>query len=341
MPEPLLEVQDLSVRFRTRQGLVTAVDGLSFSVDAGEVLGVVGESGSGKSVSMLSVLRLLDSRNCEISGSIAFRGRELTSLSDKQMREVRGRDIAMVFQDPMTSLTPVYRAGWHLAEAITAHEKVSKKAARARAIELLEQVGIPDPARRIDDYPHQFSGGMRQRIVIAMALAGNPALLIADEPTTALDVTIQAQILDLMRRLQDEHGSAIVLITHDMGVIGQLADRVMVMYGGRAAEVGTRQELFIEPQHPYTWGLLGSVPRTDRPRTRRLAAIPGNPISPSAQERVGCVFSPRCAAVHDACRQTPVLTDRGSGHSDACWLPLEERAATRLRIEAESEASRS
>ena len=242
MAEPLLEVRDLTVRFRTRQGLVTAVDGLSFSLQPGQVLGIVGESGSGKSVSCLAILRLLTDPNVRISGEVVFRGRDLLTVSDKQMRAVRGREIAMIFQDPMTALTPVYTVGWHIAEQIRAHEKVSRAAARARAVQLLDEVGIPNPQRRVDAYPHQFSGGMRQRAVIAMALACSPALLIADEPTTALDVTIQAQILQLMQRLQADHGSSILLITHDMGVVSEIADRVLVMYGGRAAEVGSRSD---------------------------------------------------------------------------------------------------
>jgi peptide/nickel transport system ATP-binding protein len=298
--EPLLDVRDLTVQFRTRQGVIRAVDHLSFSVAAGQVLGIVGESGSGKSVTCLAVLRLLTAPDVTITGEVRFRGRDLLALGDKELRSVRGREIAMIFQDPMTALTPVYTAGWHIAEQIRAHEKVSRRAARARAVQLLDEVGIPNPQQRVDAYPHQFSGGMRQRVVIAMALAGNPALLIADEPTTALDVTIQAQILDLMQRLRRDHGSSILLITHDMGVVSQIADEVLVMYGGRAAETGARQAVFHRPAHPYTWGLLSSVPRTDRPRTRRLAAIPGQPISP-LQLPPGCRFAPRCHRVRERC----------------------------------------
>jgi peptide/nickel transport system ATP-binding protein len=337
--EPLLDVRNLRVRFRTRQGLVTAVDNLSFRIDPGQVLGIVGESGSGKSVTCLAVLRLLTDPGVTIEGEVLFRGRDLLKLPDKELRSVRGREIAMVFQDPMTALTPVYTAGWHIAEQIQAHEKVSRKAARARAIQLLDEVGIPNPERRVDSYPHQFSGGMRQRVVIAMALACNPALLIADEPTTALDVTIQAQILDLMQRLRRDHGSSILLITHDMGVVSQIADDVLVMYGGRAAEVGSREAVFHRPEHPYTWGLLSSVPRTDRARTRRLAAIPGQPISP-LDLPPGCRFAPRCRFAHEACEVSPPLEWRESDHADACWLPVRERPELRRQSDAAADEAR-
>jgi len=357
--EPLLAVRDLTVRFRTRGGPVTAVDHVSFDLAAGEVLGVVGESGSGKSVSCLAILRLLGREDVVVTGEVGFRGRDLLQLPESQMRSVRGREIAMVFQDPMTALTPVYTAGWHLAEAIRMHDKVSRKAARARAVQLLGEVGIPNPERRVDAYPHQFSGGMRQRVVIAMALANNPALLIADEPTTALDVTIQAQILDLMQRLRRDHGSSVLLVTHDMGVVSQTADRVLVMYGGRVAETGARRDVFHEPRHPYTWGLLSSIPRTDRPRTRRLSTIPGAPISP-LQTAPGCRFAPRCRFTHDRCAEQPPLvihgvadadgpdTDGpdvvvavdGGGHADACWLPLAERPERRRAADAAAEEAR-
>ncbi|MFE1838215.1 ABC transporter ATP-binding protein [Streptomyces sviceus] len=330
MPEPLLDVRDLRVRFRTRQGPVTAVDGLSFRVDPGEVLGVVGESGSGKSVSMLAVLRLLTSPNVTVSGEVRFRGRDLLTLSDKEMRAVRGREIAMVFQDPMTALTPVYTVGWQIAEQIRAHEQVSRKEARARAVQLLSDVGIPDAASRVNAYPHEFSGGMRQRAVIAMALSCNPSLLIADEPTTALDVTVQAQILDLMREL-NARGSAMVLITHDMGVVSQTADRVLVMYGGRAAEEGPRRAVFHGPRHPYTWGLLDSVPRVGGARLRRLPTIAGVPVSPGAVPE-GCAFAPRCRLRHDRCEERPVLSagSTDAAHRDACWLPPDDRAGLRF-----------
>ena len=326
MSEPLLEVRDLRVTFRSRRGEARAVDGLSFVLDPGEVLGVVGESGSGKSVSMMSILKLIRDPNCTVSGQAVFRGRDLVTMGDRELRELRGRDISMIFQDPMTSLTPVYTVGWHIAEALGAHTRISKAAARSRAVELLEEVGIPDPARRVDDYPHQFSGGMRQRAVIAMGLANNPALLIADEPTTALDVTTQAQILDLLRRLRRDHGSSIILITHDMGVVSQLADRVLVMYAGRAVEQGPKTEVFHHPRHPYTWGLLGSVPRARAPRVRRLPAIPGSPASASTAPS-GCSFAPRCLHRHDRCAQQPALL--GGLHADACWLPADRRQELR------------
>jgi len=328
VPEPLLEVTDLCVTFRSRRGAARVVDRLSFDLGEGEVLGVVGESGSGKSVSMMSLLGLIRDPNASVEGSARFRGRELVGMADAELRDLRGRDIAMVFQDPMTSLTPVYTVGWHLTEALRAHRRVPKAVARRRAVELLAEVGIPDPHRRLDDYPHQFSGGMRQRVVIAMGLANNPALLIADEPTTALDVTTQAQVLDLLRRLQREHGSSIVLITHDMAVVSQLADRVLVMYGGRAVEQGTRREVFHAPQHPYTWGLLGSVPRARAARVHRLATIPGSPPASALDAPPGCPFAPRCVHVHETCLQRPPLEGAG-GHVDACWLPREDRAGLR------------
>lgn len=339
MPEPLLEVRDLTVRFRGRRGYVTAVDHLSFSVMPGEVLGVVGESGSGKSVTCMAIMRLINTPNVEITGEAAFRGEDLLTANARTMQRIRGNEIAMVFQDPMTALTPVYTAGWHICEQIRAHEKVSKKAARARAIELLGEVGIPQPDKRVDSYPHEFSGGMRQRVVIAMALSCNPALLIADEPTTALDVTIQAQILDLMNRLQTEHGSSIVIVTHDMGVVSQMADNVLVMYGGRAAETGSRADVFHHPQHPYTWGLLSSVPRTDRPRTRRLATIPGAPISPS-DPMEGCRFMSRCLFAMEKCTTQPAMTESAPGHEDACWLPVAGRDELRAQAEAAAEELR-
>src|SRR4051794_22455666 len=317
--EPLLDVRDLTVRFRTRRGVVTAVDGLSFTLSEGEVLGIVGESGSGKSVSMMSLLKLIRDPNAQVEGEAVFRGQDLIAMRDKDMRALRGKEIAMIFQDPMTSLTPVYTVGWQISEQIRTHERVSKTAARERAVTLLDEVGIPDPRRRVDDYPHQFSGGMRQRAVIAMALANNPKLLIADEPTTALDVTTQAQILALLQRLQRDHGSSIVLITHDMGVVSETADRVLVMYAGRAVEQGPRQAVFRRPNHPYTWGLLGSVPRVNAPRQRRLPTIPGSPISVEAVPH-GRPFHPRRPDRHDRCVEPP--PPGGSPHPrDACRPP--------------------
>lgn len=327
---PLLDVRDLTVTFHSRRGSVRAVDGLSFTVGREEILGVVGESGSGKSVSMMSILKLIRDPNAEVSGQALFNGQDLTQLSDKQLRSVRGRQIAMVFQDPMTALTPVYTVGWHIVEQLQAHQNLSRSQAKRRAVELLKEVGIPAAERRVDDFPHQFSGGMRQRVVIAMALANDPSLLIADEPTTALDVTTQAQVLDLMMRLRQNYGSSIIIITHDMGVVSQVADRVLVMYGGRAAEIGTREEVFRTPDHPYTWGLLGSVPRVSGQRVARLTAIPGSPISASDVPS-GCAFAPRCPHRFDACAQRPPLeAAAGEGeHLSACWLPFSDRARLR------------
>jgi peptide/nickel transport system ATP-binding protein len=326
---PLLEVRDLRVSFRTEDGLVRAVDGLSFSIALGEVLGIVGESGSGKTVSMMAVMRLIRDPNAIVEGQVLHRGRDLMRLSPREMREVRGGDIAMIFQDPMTALTPVYTVGWQIAEQLGAHERLTRRQARARSVELLAEVGIPNAARRVDDYPHQFSGGMRQRVMIAMALSCNPSLLIADEPTTALDVTIQAQILALMERLRRDHGSSILLITHDMGVVSGLAERIIVMYAGTVVEEGPRSAVFRDPQHPYTWGLLGSIPRLGRPRAHRLAAIPGAPPSPLAPPE-GCPFEPRCAYRFDRCSVRPELLERAAaGRRDACHLEPAVRIALR------------
>ncbi len=269
MAEPLLEVRDLKVSFRTEDGTVNAVDGVSLEVAPGETLGIVGESGSGKSVTMMSVMRLINDPNASFEGEVIYKGRDLMTLSQDQIRDIRGSGIAMIFQDPMTSLNPVYRVGWQIEEQIRAHEKVSKQAARARAIELLGAVGIPHPAQRVDDYQHQFSGGMRQRVMIAMAVSCSPDLLIADEPTTALDVTIQAQILALIKKLRDDFGTAVILISHDMGVVADIADRVAVMYAGRVVEQGSLRGLFYDAQHPYTWGLVRGGPAADRQARRR------------------------------------------------------------------------
>ena len=330
MPEPLLEVRDLSVSFRTRRGTVRAVDGLSFSLQAGEVLGIVGESGSGKSVSVMSLLGLIRDPNATVEGQALFRGRDLVAMRDRELRPLRGREIAMIFQDPMTAMTPVYTVGWQIAEQLRAHGKVSRHVAHERAVELLDEVGIPDPRRRVNDFPHEFSGGMRQRAVIAMALANNPALLIADEPTTALDVTTQAQILDLMRRLRVDHGSSVILITHDMGVVSEIADQVLVMYAGRAAEQGPKKDVFHRPRHPYTWGLLDSVPRPRAERVRRLPTIPGSPPSP-LDVAPGCPFAPRCRKRHDRCDERPELAG-GPPHVDACWLPRDRRQELRREV---------
>ncbi len=312
----MLAVRDLRVSFHTEQGLMRAIDGVSFDVAEGEILGVVGESGSGKTVSLLAVMGLINDPNAVIEGSITYRGRELLGLPSREMRKLRGREIAMIFQDPMTALTPVYTIGWQIAEQIMAHEKIGKAAARARAIDLLAEVNIPNPPEAVDRYPHQLSGGMRQRAVIAMALSCNPALLVADEPTTALDVTVQAQILDLVRKLQRNHQSAVVFITHDMGVIAEIADRVMVMYAGRVVESGMKRDLFIDPRHPYTRALLNSIPPLEGERPRRLKSISGSP--PSLLDRPqGCPFAPRCPEVFDACAAAPPLT--GTTHATACF----------------------
>ena len=313
----MLEVRDLRVSFRTEQGLMQAIDGVSFEVAEGEILGVVGESGSGKTVSLLAVMGLINDPNAVIEGSIKYRGRELVGLSASEMRGLRGREIAMIFQDPMTALTPVYTIGWQIAEQIRAHEKIGKAAARKRAVDLLAEVNIPNPSEAVDRFPHQLSGGMRQRAVIAMALSCNPALLVADEPTTALDVTVQAQILDLVRKLQRNHKSAVVFITHDMGVIAEIADRVMVMYAGRIVERGTKRDLFLNPQHPYTRALLDSIPPLTGERPKRLRSIPGSP--PSLLDRpTGCSFGPRCPKRFDKCSAQPALT--GTSHAAACFL---------------------
>ena len=325
MAEPLLEVRDLKVSFRTEDGLVRAVSGVSFNLWEGETLGIVGESGCGKSVTMMSVMRLILDPNARFEGEVLYKGVDLMKLSQDEMREIRGRGIAMIFQDPMTSLTPVYRVGWQIAEQIRAHEQISRRAAHSRAIELLSAVGIPNAKERVNDYPHQFSGGMRQRVMIAMAVSCNPDLLIADEPTTALDVTIQAQILNLIKKLKEDFGSAVVLITHDMGVVADIADKVAVMYAGRIVEQGGRRELFYDPQHPYTWGLLGSIARLDRPKPRRLTAIKGMPPSLISLSP-GCAFGDRCPHRFGRCAELPELTDKlGNGHLDACHLALEQK----------------
>lgn len=312
----MLRVRDLTVSFRTEQGVVRAVDGVSFDVAEGELLGVVGESGSGKTVSLLAVMGLITDPNATITGSISYRGRELLGLSAKEMRKLRGKEVAMIFQDPMTALTPVYTVGWQIAEQIRAHENVSQAAALQRAVDLLAEVNIPNPREAVNRYPHQLSGGMRQRVVIAMALSCNPALLVADEPTTALDVTVQAQILDLVRKLQKNHGSAIVFITHDMGVMAEIADRMMVMYAGRVVERGSKEDLFLSPRHPYTKALLDSIPPLSGEKPRRLKAIPGSP--PNLVNRpTGCAFAPRCRQRFEKCDAEPMLI--GEKRAVACF----------------------
>src|SRR6187431_738782 len=294
MAERLLEVKDLKVQFATEDGVVNAVDGVSFTLDRGQVLGIVGESGSGKSVTSMTMLGLTRGVNARFEGEVNYKGRDLLGMSEDELQTVRGNEIAMIFQDPMTAMNPVYRVGDQIAEGLRAHNpQMNKAQGRARGIELLRAVGIPNPESRVDDHPHNFSGGMRQRAMIAMALANNPDLLIADEPTTALDVTVQAQILDLILDLQAEFDSAVMLITHDLGVVAEVADDILVMYAGRGVEYGPATEVFSAPAHPYTWGLLESVPRFDKGRQGRLVPIPGSPPSLLAPPP-GCPFHPRC-----------------------------------------------
>jgi peptide/nickel transport system ATP-binding protein/oligopeptide transport system ATP-binding protein len=328
---PLLDVRDLRVGFETDDGTVQAVDGVSFAVAPGETLGIVGESGCGKSVANLTILGLTRADDAVVSGAIELEGRDLAAIGDEELRAVRGNEVAMIFQDPLSSLHPFYRVGAQITEAITAHRQIDPRSARRRAIELLELVGIPDPARRIDDYPHEFSGGMRQRAMIAMALANEPRLLIADEPTTALDVTTQAQILELLARLQRELGMSMILITHDLGVVAEVADRVAVMYAGRIVEQGTLDQLFYDPRHPYTWGLLGSLTRLDRPAGGRLPQIKGQPPS-LLRPPEGCHFRDRCPHAFERCTEVPALEVRGAdpGHSDRCWLEPEQKKALRV-----------
>ncbi len=320
---PLLEVVDLETHFRTDDGLVRAVNGVSFSVDKGETLGIVGESGSGKSVTSLSIMRLIPSPPGRIvGGKILFDGEDLLTYDEDEMRKIRGRNIAMIFQDPMTSLNPVLTIGRQITESLELHLKLTGKEARRRAAELLALVGIPSPDKRLDDYPHQFSGGMRQRVMIAMALSCNPDLLIADEPTTALDVTIQAQILELITRLQDELGMAVIVITHDLGVVAGMADRVIVMYAGRVIEEGPTNQIFGDPRMPYTIGLLQSIPRLDEERGRRLNPIRGLPPDLINLPEV-CPFSPRCDFVQDACyQQVPPLRPVEANQRAACLFDV-------------------
>ena len=323
MAEPALQIEHLEVDFRTKDGVVHTVRGIDFALAPGEVLGIVGESGSGKSVTALATMGLLPS-SADVRGSIRFQGRELLGLKEKQLTGVRGTGIAMIFQDPMTSLNPVYSIGWQIVEAIRAHQDLSKDAAQARAIELLAMVGIPNPSERINNYPHEFSGGMRQRAVIAIGMANDPEVILADEPTTALDVTVQAQVLDSLKTALSQTGAALLLITHDLGVIAGLADRVLVMYAGRAVEVGTAEDVFYRPSMPYTLGLLGSLPRLDSDGSERLRQIPGAPPS-MLGDRTGCPFAPRCPLATDLCRETepelsvvPSVTSAAGEHRAAC-----------------------
>jgi oligopeptide/dipeptide ABC transporter ATP-binding protein len=329
MTEPLLDVQDLQVSFATEDGLVRAVDGVSFTLDRGEVVAIVGESGSGKSVTVMTLMGLTRSPNARFAGSARLNGGDLVTASEEELERVRGREIAMIFQDPISSLSPVQRIGAQIAEQIRAHENVSKAEALDRAAGLMERVGIPRARDRLRAYPHEFSGGMRQRVMIAMALSLSPGVLIADEPTTALDVTIQAQILKEISQMSRESDSGVIFVTHDLGVVADIADRVLVMYSGRLVEQGTVDEIFYDPQHPYTWGLMGSVTRVDRDPPKRLPAIPGQPPS-LLRVPEGCHFRPRCPHAFDPCRQVPPLESRlpGSpGHLDRCWLsPADKRA---------------
>jgi len=325
----------------TEDGLVRAVDGVSFELGRGEVLGIVGESGSGKSVTAMTLLGLTRDRNTRFEGAVRYKGRSVLEMDEGELEQVRGNEMSMIFQDPMTSLNPVYTIGAQICEAIQIHERADKGVARRRAIELLGQVGIPNPDQRVDNYPHEFSGGMRQRAMIAMALACNPDVLIADEPTTALDVTIQAQIIELIDRLKDEFNSAVILITHDLGVVADVADEIVVMYAGRVVERAKTRQLFYDPQHPYTWGLLGSIPRLDRPRQERLHSIKGTPPS-LIRMPDGCKFRPRCPHAFNKCMDEPDLVNRVEepNHLDRCWLAPDEKRKLRLpTLAGEDEAA--
>ncbi len=333
LPErPLLEVEGLQVSFATEDGIVRAVDGVSFSIDRGEVVAIVGESGSGKSVTAMTLMGLTRGHNARIEGRAELDGQELLSASESELEKIRGGSIAMVFQDPMSSLDPVYRIGTQITEQIRVHDRsISKAQALDRAAELMERVGIPRARDRLRSYPHEFSGGMRQRVMIAMALSCSPQVLIADEPTTALDVTIQAQILDELRQLREETNSGIILVTHDLGVVADIADRIIVMYAGRVVEHGTLDQIFYDPQHPYTWGLLGSIARIDSDTSQRLPAIPGLPPSLNNPPE-GCHFRPRCPHSFDRCIEVPDLVSRlaeARGHLDRCWLEPERKRVLR------------
>ncbi|MFI6316069.1 ABC transporter ATP-binding protein [Nonomuraea sp. NPDC050556] len=323
-----LEVKDLKIHFPTEDGLVRSVDGLSFELERGKTLGIVGESGSGKSVTSLGILGLHKGGHAKLTGEIWLDGEELIGASNEHVRQLRGKKMAMIFQDPLSAMHPYYTVGAQIVEAYRIHHDVTKKVAHKHAVDMLGRVGIPEPSRRVDDYPHQFSGGMRQRAMIAMALSCDPELLIADEPTTALDVTVQAQILDLMRDLQREFNSALIIITHDLGVVAELSDDILVMYGGKCIEYGSAEDVFYEPEHPYTWGLLGSMPRLDRERTERLLPIKGTPPSlinvPS-----GCAFHPRCPYTDRtggrSSSEVPELLETKGGHLVRCHMSRDER----------------
>ena len=331
MAGPLLEIEDLKVDFATDEGTVHAVDGVSFSLESGEVLSIVGESGCGKSVTAMTILGLTRGTNSRISGAVRYQGKDLTTASNDELETIRGDRIAMVFQDPMSSFNPVHKIGDQIIEAIQAHREIDKAGAKKKAVEALKSVGIPDAERRVDHYPFEFSGGMRQRAMIAMALALEPAVLIADEPSTALDVTIQAQIIELLQDLNQEHGLSVILITHDLGVVAEIADRVLVMYAGQVVEQGSLDEIFYDPQHPYTWGLLGSIARLDQDRPDRLPQIGGQPPSLLAPPP-GCRFAPRCPHRFEKCSELPALEERlpkAKAHADRCWLDPKDK--TKLR----------
>jgi peptide/nickel transport system ATP-binding protein len=327
--QPLLEVKDLKVHFPTDDGLVKAVDGVSYSLEPGETLGIVGESGSGKSVSSLTVMGLITRKQANISGEVIFQGQDLLTVPKDEMRTIRGEKISMIFQDPMTSLHPFYKVGYQIAEAVLEHQDISKQEAMDQAVEMLSKVNIPHPKDRADQYPHEFSGGMRQRAMIAMALALNPDVLIADEPTTALDVTVQAQILDLIDRLKSEFNAAVIIITHDLGVVAEHCDNIMVMYAGKAAEFGNTDDIYYKPLHPYTWGLLSSIPRLDEAKKERLNPIRGLPPS-LIQVPPGCAFHPRCPHRFDPCdRDVPALLPVDGHHAAACHLTLADKERIR------------
>jgi len=325
LAEPLLEVRNLKFHFPTQDCLVKAVDGVSFSVSPGETMGVVGESGSGKSVSFLTVMGLVTRKEARITGEVLFRGQDLLKLPAEEMRHVRGAKISMIFQDPLTALNPVHRVGNQISEMFTTHRGASRKEAFEESVNLLQLVGIPRPRERARQYPHEFSGGMRQRAMIAMALALNPDLLIADEPTTALDVTVQAQILDLIDRMKEEFDAAVILITHDLGVVAEHCDDIMVMYAGKCAEFGDRRDIYYGAHHPYTWGLMQSISRIDQERSERLVPIRGQPPS-LIFVPPGCPFNPRCPYTMEICKtQVPMLLPSNGHHASACHLPLAEK----------------
>lgn len=330
MSAPLLDVRGLSISFAGRNGPINVIEDLSFQVNEQETLCIVGESGSGKTVALMSMLGLLDPLSSRVQGTASFKGKDILRASGQTLRQIRGREIALISQDPMTAMTPVHTVGWQIVEQIRTHTDMSSRAAWNRAVELLGEVGIANPRMIAGQYPHQLSGGMRQRAVIAMALSCNPSLLIADEPTTALDVTVQAQVLDLLRRLRRDFGSSIVLITHDMGVVAEMADRVLVMYAGRIVEHSPCEAIFADTWHPYTWGLLDSIPPLDGPRPDRLVSIPGSPPQPDKRP-AGCVFAPRCHARHAACAEPPPR-QMANGREALCFIDYADRQAGRSRI---------